>query len=237
MNWIKTLAVTGMLTMASMNAVADEELLKKMRETFPNTNIKSAERVEGIPGLVEIVMDWRIIYTNESGTRFLFGHLFDTTRQVDLTQEKLNGMNPYTSLPFEKAIKIVKGNGKREFAVFTDPACPFCHRLEGELKTMNNYTMYVFTTPFKAKGKVLSEQIHCANNPSKAWTDYMQKNIKPKSTSCGKSDQEAIIRLGSSLGVRGTPTLLAPNGKMQPGFMPKAKLEAWLNANTQVKKK
>ncbi|MFA8362873.1 thioredoxin fold domain-containing protein [Burkholderia ubonensis] len=40
--------------------------------------------------------------------------------------------------------------------------------------------------------------------------------------------------LGSRLGVTGTPTLIAEDGRMLPGAVSSTQLEAWLNAGQRV---
>ena len=75
--------------------------------------------------------------------------------QKDLTEMARSAVTQksYSQLPFKNAIKIVKGNGgkgKREFALFSDPDCPFCRRLEETLAGVTDYTAYVFMFPIKS---------------------------------------------------------------------------------------
>jgi hypothetical protein len=59
---------------------------------------------------------------------------------------KLNEVK-FDNLPFENAIKFVKGNGSRKLAVFSDPECPFCKKFEQELTKVDNITVYIFPYP------------------------------------------------------------------------------------------
>lgn len=236
----KTL-LSFVLATASLSATAqnvqDTQLFKDMQAKFPNTQINSAMYVEEFPGMVELVVKGnKIIYTNESGSLFMLGHIFDTKRQLDITQERINSFMTvkYDKLPFENAIKVVKGNGSREFAVFTDPACPYCKKLEQELSKITDYTMFVFVTPFKSQGVEIAGRINCEKNPSKAWTDFMLKGIQPTSTDmCKVAETKANVELAGAIGVTGTPSLLSKNGQVRPGYAPAAQLDAWL---TQVNK-
>lgn len=215
---------------------ANLELKNSLQAQFPGTKITSAEFINEFPGLVEMIVDKnKIIYTNKEGTHFLVGHVFDAKNNVDVTQSRIDSLTSYSfdQLPLNDAIKVVKGNGAREFAVFTDPACPFCQKLEVELAQLTDYTMHVFPTAFKQEGGRIMGKILCETDQAKAWTDYMQKGIQPTSAkSCGEDQLRRVISLAGEMGVSGTPSLLAKNGKLRPGYAPAQQLNGWLDANS-----
>ncbi|WP_305016795.1 thioredoxin fold domain-containing protein [Mycobacterium tuberculosis] len=43
----------------------------------------------------------------------------------------------------------MKGNGSRKIAVFSDPDCPFCKRVEQEFEKMNDVTVYILLYPIE----------------------------------------------------------------------------------------
>ena len=64
--------------------------------------------------------------------------------------------------PRENAIKVVKGNGVSELAVFMDPMCVYCKRLSREtLANLMNVTIYCYIWPFLSEesGKTLKINI------------------------------------------------------------------------------
>ena len=71
---------------------------------------------------------------------------------------------PLDSLPLKSAIKIVKGDGKRQLAVFTDPNCPYCKQLEKELVNVTNVTIYTLLYPVLNGSMELSKKIWCSDN-------------------------------------------------------------------------
>ena len=216
---------------------ANIELKNSLQAQFPGTNITSAEFVKEFPGLVEMIVDKnKIIYTNQAGSHFLIGHVFDTRNNVDVTQNRIDSLSTYSfaDLPLNDAIKVVKGNGAREFAVFTDPACPFCKKLETELAQLTDYTMHVFPTAFKAQGRQVVSKILCESDKAKAWTDYMQRGIQPTAAgTCGAEQIDRVLKLASQMGVSGTPSLLGKNGKLKPGYAPAQQLNVWLDATSK----
>jgi thiol:disulfide interchange protein DsbC len=79
-------------------------------------------------------------------------------------------------LPLEHAIKTVRGDGSRKLVVFSDPDCPYCKGLEGELAKIDNVSIFTFLYPLEglhpdAKGK--AERVWCSSNRAKAWSELM----------------------------------------------------------------
>jgi thiol:disulfide interchange protein DsbC len=52
---------------------------------------------------------------------------------------------------------------------------------------------------------------------------------KPKLVACNNPVNDNLV-LGSKLGVVGTPTLIAADGRVLPGSAPAEKIDQWLNA-------
>lgn len=240
MNFKKNILSVALITSAlaiSSNAIANEKLTEQMREKFKGTPIHSANYVDQIPGLVEIIVGKnKIIYTNEAGNRFIIGHIYDTKTNTDLTQQKINQLSKmdFNSLPFEQSFTVKKGDGSREFAVFTDVDCPYCRKLEQELQKLDNYKMHVFLFPLNnhKEAKNRSEAIWCSKDKAKVFQEYMASGLLGSTDrSCDVSVIEKNVRFGFENGVSGTPNLIGKNGVVVPGFMPAPKLDAWLNRN------
>lgn len=81
------------------------------------------------------------------------------------------GRPRFSSLPISQAIKTVRGNGSRHVAVFSDPDCPYCRKLESEtLSKLDNVTIYTFLFPLEqhADANRKAALIWCAPNQSRA---------------------------------------------------------------------
>ena len=88
----------------------------------------------------------------------------------------------FDSLPLELAIKRVKGNGARKLAIFSDADCPFCARLENELKSIDNVTIYTFLYPIDQlhpDAARKSRMIWCAPDKVKAWDAFFASGALP----------------------------------------------------------
>ncbi|MGN6983186.1 DsbC family protein, partial [Neisseria sp. P0009.S007] len=79
----------------------------------------------------------------------LVGDLINVNTRQSMTEERAADLNKidFASLPLDKAIKEVRGNGKLKVAVFSDPDCPYCKRLEHEFEKMTDITIYTFMMP------------------------------------------------------------------------------------------
>jgi thiol:disulfide interchange protein DsbC len=230
-----SLALLGLtISMTASVFAADEPaeaLAARLKEMYPATHIERVQRSE-IPALFEVVMGKNAAYTDTTGRYFVFGHLFDMKEQRDLTADRVEkaARIAFGELPLADAIKTVRGKGERVLAVFSDPDCPYCRRLEAELVKLDNVTLYTFPYPLEglhAEAKDKSIAVWCAANRSQAWADLMKSGKAPASRTCDHPI-ERNIQLGQRLGIQGTPTLLSADGRTLPGAAPKDRIEQWL---------
>jgi thiol:disulfide interchange protein DsbC len=233
------LSVAALL--AATAACADEESVKKaFQAKFPKATVDTVTKLPDL-GLYEIVIprgDEPIIIYTDDQFRYMFqGNLVETKNMVDLTEKtraKLTAID-FNSLPLDKAIKKVKGNGSRKIAVFSDPDCPFCKRIEQEFEKVNDVTIYILLYPIeqlhpKAVGK--AKQIWCSPNRQKAWDEYMLKGTAPTATADCDNPVEALMEFGRKRGINGTPTLVFADGSRVPGALTAAQLEAQFSGQT-----
>ncbi len=114
---------------------------KQVEQKFPGAPIKGVQKSPYF-GLYEVQFDDQLIYTDAKVSYVLVGSIYDATTKQNLTEDRLRKLNrvAWDSLPLDLAIKRVKGNGARKLVVFSDADCPFCARLEKELKGVDDVT-------------------------------------------------------------------------------------------------
>lgn len=171
----------------SLVAHANEAMLKKSIEAaYPKFTVDSISKTP-YAGLYEVYIGGQIIYTDEKFSFLIVeGRVVDPKSKKDLTTERLTELNKidFAGLPLDLAIKVVKGNGSRKMAVFSDPDCPFCKRLEqNELVDISDATIYTFLLPLDqlhpdAANK--AKLIWCAPDKAKAWQDWVINGALPK---------------------------------------------------------
>ena len=218
---------------------ADEAALRKaIQPHFADSKIESVKKTNYL-GLYEVVVGDEVFYTDAKADYFFFGHVIDTKTRMSMTNERIQEIKaarrvPLDSLPLQSAIKIVKGDGKRRVAIFTDPNCPYCKQLEKELLNVTNVTIYTLLYPVLKGSMELSKKIWCSDNQIKAWDDFMLKDVAPSSKDC-ETPLDALVKSGRENKVNGTPTLIFADGSVVGGMIPATAIEEKLESASKSK--
>ncbi len=143
-------------------------------------------------------------------------------------------------LPLDLAFKKVKGNGERKLIVFSDVDCPFCAKLEQELKSIDNVTIYTFLYPIDQlhpDAARKSRLIWCAPDRQKAWDAFFETGALPDNKGDCDNPVAKLAELGARYKVSATPTMMFADGSIVPGALPAQRLEAELKtAEAEAKK-
>ena len=227
------------LLLLSGVACADEASIRaEFSKKYPQANIESITKTPYL-GLYEMLVDGEVFYTDSDFSYLIVGSIIETKTRTNLTdarlreieEKKLKAMAfPFDQLPLELAIKRVKGDGSRKVAIFSDPDCPFCRKLEKEIEKVTDVTMYIFLFPIEQlhpKAPEVSRAIWCASDRLKAWDEYMLKGTAPKSAKCD-NPVDKIVTFGQSKKINGTPTIFFADGKRVPGAIPLERFEEYL---------
>ncbi|HEX6944775.1 MAG TPA: DsbC family protein [Casimicrobiaceae bacterium] len=214
---------------------------KTLEQKFPGAEIRGISKTNYM-GLYEVQFDDRIVYTDAKAKYVVIGAIYDTDSKTNLTEErqrKLNRVNVAT-LPLDLAIKKVKGNGERVMYVFSDADCPFCHKLEEEMKSVDNVTIYTFLYPIDTlhpDAARKSKIIWCAPDRQKAWDDFFATGALPDNKGDCDNPVAKTAELGAKFRVNATPTLVFADGSIVPGALPAQRIEAELKtADAEAKK-
>ncbi|MDP2705883.1 MAG: DsbC family protein [Burkholderiales bacterium] len=210
-------------------------IAERLQALYPATRF-GAVNTTPWPGVFEVVMGANLAYVDGTGQYFLFGHLYDMKIQRDLTVERKESLArvDFASLPLADAVKEVRGTGARTFAIFSDPDCPYCRRLEAEMKSLTDITIYTFLMPIaslhpEARSKAIG--VWCSKDRVAAWHALMWRDETIPATEC-PHPVDRNVALGDRLGISGTPTLVAADGRVLPGAASNAQIEAWLARST-----
>jgi thiol:disulfide interchange protein DsbC len=223
---------------AAFSAAAKPDVAATIRQNiesrFPGAHILDV-RPSAIPGLYELFMGDQIVYCDAAGDYLIVGSMVDTQTKQNLTEARLNdhGKIDFGVLPLDRAIKIVKGNGSRKFAVFSDPDCPFCQQLEKSLLPVTDITMYVFLYPIASlhpQAPAKAHAIWCAADRSQAWTQWMHEKKLPPAKTCTGDPIDALQKLGDTLHINSTPTLFLADGRRVAGAIATPEIEKLLSA-------
>jgi thiol:disulfide interchange protein DsbC len=178
-------------------------------------------------GLYEIQLGPDVVFTDEKVTFVFDGVLIDAKTRQDYTRERMDAIAqvPFNQLPFELAMKQVKGDGSRQLAIFEDPNCGYCKVLRKSLGEIDNLTVYTFPLPILSPDSTQKvKNVWCAKDRAATWDDWMLKGKVPPTIDC-EVPIEQMLALGKKLMVRGTPALFFADGSRVGGAIPKAEIE------------
>lgn len=215
-------------------------LKQTLQTRLPTLQIDSIEPSQW-PFFYEVMAaDGELFYVDKTGDYLFLGKVMDTKTRTNLTEQRWNALNQvdFKSLPFDLAVKEVRGDGSRKIAVFADPHCPYCSRFVKTLQDVNNITVYTFLFPLEDLHPGATERakkIWCANNRETAWEDWMLKQQDTPATACNTGQLKTIKTLGEKLKINGTPTLIFPDGDRIPGAIGKDDLEKQLQSESNKK--
>jgi len=221
----------GPASTASATLTREAAQIKKLIEQkFDGVRVSSVVK-SPYGSLYEVMFDDQLVYTDAKVSYVLVGNLYDTATKKNMTDAKMRELSrvDFDSLPLELAMKKVKGNGSRRLAVFSDADCPFCARLETELKNIDNVTIYTFLYPIDQlhpDAARKSRMIWCAPDKLKAWDAFFASGALPQNNGDCDTPLAATRDLGQKLKVNATPTMVFADGSVIPGALPAQRLEA-----------
>jgi thiol:disulfide interchange protein DsbC len=230
---IKKLLPLAMALAFVSTVQADEAEVRKAMEAKLGAKVESVSK-SGYLGLYEVYMEGNIFYTDEKMTAFIAGgQLIDAKTMKNTTEERMRKLTAikFSELPLERAIKQVRGSGKRVMATFEDPNCGYCKRLAKDLLKLDNVTVYTFLLPILSEDSLKkSRQIWCASDRSKSWNDWMVEGKAPTGKEdCDTSAVDKNREFASKLKITGTPTIFFVDGERVPGAMPLDRIELKLS--------
>ncbi|QDQ27331.1 DsbC family protein [Chitinimonas arctica] len=232
-------AAVGLALVACANAAggdSPESVKVELKKKFPDRQVESV-RTTPVKGLYEVVFAGRqVIYSDARADYILVGDMVDVKSRSSLTEARIRELSKtdFNALPLDKAIKLVRGTGARKVAVFSDPDCPFCKKIEQEtLSKLDNVTIYTFLYPLTQlhpDAPRKSALIWCAADKQKAWEGWMFEGKLPEGDGKCPTPLADIETLTNKLGISGTPAMVFENGEMMSGAIPLEAFEAKLSA-------
>lgn len=218
--------IAFVLALISVPAWAQEASIKRILEERTGISIESVAKTKYL-GLYEVrTADMQVLYTDEK-----VNYIFNGTIHDGKTLDNLTDAVKFSELPPANAFNIVRGNGKRHLAYFSDPNCPYCRQLEKELAKLEDVTLHVYLYPIlNPPDSVLkSKAVWCSTDRLKVWNDLMLNGVAPSGSTTCNNPIERNLALGKRLRVNSVPTLVFADGKRVSGMRPAAQLAKFLD--------
>jgi thiol:disulfide interchange protein DsbC len=230
--------IAALSVLASGAALANEALKKTLQAKVPELTIESVSK-SPLPGLYEVVArvdgDTMLFYADEKGQYLIVAErVLDLDAKKNILEERVNRLTGirFDALPLDMAFKSVKGNGKRRLAVFSDPDCPYCRRLEQDLKKLNDVTVYTFLLPIEQLHPAATEkarQVWCSADRQKTWDDLMLNNVSPTGAKSCENPVDKIVAFAEQKRINATPTMILADGTRVSGAKSAGELDRLMN--------
>ncbi len=168
------------------------------------------------------------VYIDFSKRYVITGNVLEVATRENLTRRRmidLNRIDP-SRIPLDDALVIGDPAAEKKIVVFTDPDCPYCRKLHPELRKVverrPDVAFYVKMFPIKKTSREKAKTIVCANSLELLDRAMEGREIPPPD--CQTDQIEKNLEFGRSIGVRSTPTLVFPDGRVIPGAKPADKI-------------
>ncbi len=166
------------------------------------------------------------IYIDFSKKYVLSGSVIRLADRGDVTQERHARMNKVDMkrIPLDDALLLGSKTAKIKVVVFTDPECPYCKQLHGELKDVVRrdpeiaFLIKMFPLKMHPNAYTTAKSIVCARSMEFLELSFSGKPVPPPL--CNTKVVDQTLALVNDLGIQSTPTLVLPNGLVMPGFKP-----------------
>ncbi len=215
-------------------ALANEALKNTLQTKVPQMKIESITK-SPLPGLYEVVANGAVFYVDEKGQFLIVAdRVLDLDAKKDILEERVNRLTAvhFDALPLDLAFKKVKGTGKRRIAVFSDPDCPYCRRLEQDLKKINDVTIYTFLLPIEQLHPSAADKarsVWCAPDRQKTWDNLMLNNVNPAAGKTCENPVDRIAAFAEQKHINATPTLFLADGTRIAGAKSADELDRLIN--------
>jgi thiol:disulfide interchange protein DsbC len=208
-------------------------------------------RVPAVRGLWELDIEKEgkkaIAYLDYGKKHLVPGPIFSLATRQPIAGGTTQQAPPLTRIdpariPLTNSLVMGNPKGKKRLIVFTDPECPFCTKLHGELTKLvaqdPEVKVYVKLFPLKIHPKAYDKARAILQNGSLAMLEDSlagRQLPEPGPPAAGNGVDETL-KLGQTLGINATPTLIFPDGRVHAGSMEVAAIKQQL-AGKKAKKK
>ena len=166
------------------------------------------------------------VYIDFSKQFLISGQIIRLSSKENVTESRFMRLNPVdvSSIPLTHAIVIGNAKAKRRIIEFSDPDCHFCGKLHAEAKKVvaKRPDVAFFVNLYSRNNNPQTLQkvrsILCGNRDSAKRLDDAFAGRKLPEPGCTTSAPEETARIAAKLGLRGTPAMILPDGRLVNGY-------------------
>jgi len=218
--FIITLVSASFIFSGTAQAQADQQIKTEIQKKLgTNAKVRSVTPAP-VSGLYEVLVGNDIFYTDASAKYLIQGEIIELASGKNITEQRQADLNriKWIDLNQANAFKTVRGNGIRQLAIFSDPNCGYCKRLEKSLQQLDNVTIYTYLIPILSADSIQkAKQIWCSADSNKTYMDWMINGVAPSGKTDCSNPLDKNLTYAKTYGITGTPTLFFTDGSRFPG--------------------
>jgi thiol:disulfide interchange protein DsbC len=211
-------------------APAAEKIVRQAIDTLsPKADIDSIEPAP-MPGFYQVIAAGQMFYISVDGKYLLNGDLLDLAKKKNVTTAAWSKFRKteLARLPASERIVFAPAHPKVTVTIFTDVNCGFCRALHEQIPAFNKAGIAVEYLAWPREGVTTTSgrltptytemvSVWCASDRKAAFSAAIAGRA-PKPASCTNPVKDEF-NLGVKLGVDGTPTIYADDGRTLGGFV------------------
>jgi thiol:disulfide interchange protein DsbC len=228
----------------SSEAAAEDRTTRRLRQRFPNIEIGVPEATP-VENIVLVKAGGQYVYLTADGRHAFVGSLLDLENGANLTEAGKGRDRLATLSTFPDTDRVnfpAQGEERARLTVFTDTSCGYCRKLHREVPRLQSAGVTVTYVPFPRSGPSgpayeTMRQVWCSTDRQTAIN--IAKGVASGDLGNGACKEAEAVKagydLGTQLGVNGTPAIVMPDGRLQPGYLPADRLLSTLGLEGQQK--
>ena len=210
---------------ATCHTMSVEEASAALGNLVDRVNKVSLGEISGL-WVLEVEKDRQKfpVFMDFSKNYLFSGNVIRLSDTTNVTQQLHAAMNriDVTRIPIDDALLLGDAAAKTKIILFTDPQCPFCSKMHESVKEVVKrdpqiaFLIKLFPLKMHPQAYDISKSIICADS-----MELLEKSLKGETVPPAICDTKAVdetLALVPELGIRSTPTLVLPNGEIQPGY-------------------
>ena len=206
-------------------------ILAPVNDQVPILSVRPSE----MPDVYEVILsNEQVLYVNAAGSHFVVGDLFgleedylvnlsteakDIARSAfnDVRKEAVAGMGVETLIIYPATVET-----EAVVTIFTDVDCAYCRKLHAELADYGALGIEVRYAAYPRAGRGSQPYYDiitawCSDDPKVAMDQFMRLKSVPPLTCDHPVDDH--LDVGDTIGVTGTPAIVAEDGTLLPGYL------------------
>lgn len=195
---------------------------------IPGAHIENL-RPTAVPGIWELTRGADVSYVTADGKYMFGGDLYRVAPAGDmpnLSEARRREVRAHTLEALPDADTIVFGpkDARYTVTVFTDVDCQWCRRLHSQIPDYNKLGVRLRYAAWPRSGPssdswIRAQVVWCAQDRAQAFS-RAQPGQMIRGSVCNTNPVQRQWKLGKDIGVRGTPSLVMPDGEIVNGYMP-----------------